>query len=48
MLLQTGKPDGLAITVDSRPAPPLPGRMFYQVEITLDPQALLAGTALRK
>jgi hypothetical protein len=48
MLLQTGKPDGLAFTVDGRPAPPLPGGMFNQVEVTLNPQALVAGTALRK
>jgi hypothetical protein len=48
MLLQTGKPDGLAFTVDGHPAPPLPGRMFNQVEAALDPQTLLAGTALRK
>ena len=48
MLLQTGKADGLAITVDGRPAPPLPGGLFVQVEATLDPKALLAGTAERK
>jgi hypothetical protein len=48
MLLQTGKPDGLAVTVDGRKAPPLPGRVLYRAEIALDPQALLDGTALRK
>jgi hypothetical protein len=48
MLLQTGKPDGLAVTVDGRQTPPLPGRVLYRAEIALDPQALLDGTALRK
>ncbi len=48
MLLQTGKPDGLAFAVDGHPAPQLPGTLFVQVEAVLDPQALLAGTAVRK
>jgi cytoskeleton protein RodZ len=46
--MQTGNAGGLEITVDGNPAPPI-GRMgAVRRNVPLDPQALIAGTAVRE
>ena len=46
LVMKTGKGAGLAITVDGKPTPPLGGAVRNNV--LLDPDRLLAGTALRE
>jgi len=45
--MRTGNAGGLEITVDGEPAPPL-GRMGTIRNVALEPQALIAGTAVRQ
>jgi cytoskeleton protein RodZ len=45
--MRTGNAGGLEITVDGNPAPPL-GRMGTIRTVALEPQALIAGTAVRQ
>jgi cytoskeleton protein RodZ len=45
--MRTGNAGGLEITVDGEPAPPL-GRMGAIRNVALEPQALIAGTAVRQ
>jgi hypothetical protein len=43
--MRTGNAGGLEITVDGNPAPPI-GRMGAIRNVALEPQALIAGTAV--
>jgi len=45
--MRTGNAGGLEITVDGEPAPPL-GRLGTIRNVALEPQALIAGTAVRQ
>ena len=45
--MRTGNAGGLEITVDGKPAPPIGGMGAVRRNVALDPQALLAGTAVR-
>ncbi|MBV9756881.1 MAG: DUF4115 domain-containing protein [Alphaproteobacteria bacterium] len=48
IVLQTGKAQGLEISVDGRAIPPIEGGFLARTEIVLEPDALLAGTAVRR
>jgi cytoskeleton protein RodZ len=45
--MRTGNAGGLSITVDGNPVPPI-GRMRAVRNVALEPQALIAGTAVRE
>jgi cytoskeleton protein RodZ len=45
--MRTGNAGGLEITVDGNATPPI-GRMGAVRNVTLEPQALIAGTAIRQ
>ncbi len=46
LVLRTGNAGALAIVVDGKPAPPIGGIGARRRDVALDPQALLAGTAV--
>ena len=45
--MRTGNAGGLEITVDGNPAPPIGRIGAVRRNVALDPQALIAGTAVR-
>jgi cytoskeleton protein RodZ len=47
LVLRTGNAGALALVVDGKPAPAIGGVGMQRRNVTLDPQALLAGTAVR-
>ncbi len=47
LFLRTGNAGALALVVDGKPAPAIGGIGVQRRNVTLDPQALLAGTAVR-
>ena len=47
LVLRTGNAGALALVVDGKPAPAIGGIGTLRRDVTLDPQALLAGTAVR-
>lgn len=47
LFLRTGNAGALALVVDGKPAPAIGGIGAQRRNVTLDPQALLAGTAVR-
>ncbi len=47
LFLRTGNAGALALVVDGKPAPAIGGIGTQRRNVTLDPQALLAGTAVR-
>lgn len=47
LFLRTGNAGALALVVDGKPAPAIGGVGMQRRNVTLDPQALLAGTAVR-
>ena len=47
LILRTGNAGALALVVDGKPAPALGGLGALRRDVVLDPQALLAGTAVR-
>jgi cytoskeleton protein RodZ len=46
--MRTGNAGGLEITVDGRPAPPIGGLGMVRRKVALDPDALIAGGAVRE
>lgn len=47
LILRTGNAGALAIVVDGKPAPPIGALGTLRRDVSLDPDALLAGTAVR-
>ena len=47
LAMRTGNAGGLAIIVDGNPAPPIGPMGGVRRNVALDPQALMAGTAVR-
>ena len=47
LVLRTGNAGALALVVDGKPAPAIGAIGTLRRDVTLDPQALLAGTAVR-
>ena len=45
--MRTGNAGGLAIIVDGNPVPPIGPMGGVRRNVALDPQALMAGTAVR-
>jgi hypothetical protein len=48
VVLQTGKAEGLEISVDGHAVPPIEGGFLARTEILLEPEALLTRTAVRR